>query len=77
MTCPATRDIFSFPIAMLMILSLGIVVSYTRIFVFWMHTYFAEQKRDRNEKLFDLALVFLLCAFCGHGLSLVMFYWPG
>ncbi len=60
----------------LIALCAGVVAWYLRIFVFWMHAYFAEQKRDRNAKLFDLAVIFLLCAFCGYGLSIVMFFWP-
>ncbi len=61
----------------LIILSAGVVISYVRIFVFWMRAYFSEQKRDRNGKLFDLAVIFLMCSFCGYGFSIVMFFWPG
>ncbi len=64
-------------ITILIALSAGIVISYVRIFVFWMQAYFSEQERDRNKKLFDLAIIFLLCAFCGYGFSIVMFFWPG
>jgi diguanylate cyclase (GGDEF)-like protein/PAS domain S-box-containing protein len=64
-------------VATLLVLTLGVVISYLRIFAFWMRCYFGEQKRDRNGKLFDLAMVFLLCAICGYALSILMFFWPG
>ncbi|MGE3182480.1 MAG: ATP-binding protein [Phycisphaerae bacterium] len=60
----------------LLILSAGVVCAYLRIFVFWMRSYFGERTEDRNQKLFDLAAIFLLCAICGYGLSIVMFVWP-
>jgi signal transduction histidine kinase/ActR/RegA family two-component response regulator len=61
----------------IILLTAGVVVLYVRIFVFWMHAYFSEQAHDRNSKLFDLAIIFLLCALCGYGFSIVMFFWPG
>ncbi|MDX2115847.1 MAG: ATP-binding protein [Planctomycetota bacterium] len=64
-------------IAALIILSAGVCTAYLRIFVFWMRCYFAEERRDRNPKLFDLACIFLLCACCGYLMSVVMFFWPG
>ena len=57
-------------------LSTTVVALYLRIFGFWISAYFNEEKRDRNPKLFELALVFLLCATCGYGLSILMFVWP-
>ncbi len=60
----------------LMALSFGVVALYLRIFAFWISAYFDEEKRDRNPKLFDLACIFLLCATCGYGMSLIMFFWP-
>jgi PAS domain S-box-containing protein len=61
----------------LLVLSAGVIVAYLRIFVFWMQSYFSEKPEDRNQKLFDLAAIFLLCAVCGYGMSMVMFAWPG
>jgi signal transduction histidine kinase/CheY-like chemotaxis protein len=61
----------------LLVLTAGVIAAYLRIFLFWMRSYFAEQKRDRNPKLFDLAAIFLWCAVCGYGMSMVMFAWPG
>lgn len=58
-------------------LTMGVVVAYARIFVFWMRCYFAETPADRNKKLYDLGMVFLWCAICGYALSAVMFFWPG
>jgi len=57
-------------------LSLGVVGAYLRIFIFWMRCYFGEEKRDRNPKLWDLALIFLLCAVCGYALNVLIFFWP-
>lgn len=61
----------------LLVLSAGVVAMYLRIFVFWMRCYFGEAERDRNGKLFQLSMVFLLCAMCGYLMSIVMFFWPG
>ncbi len=60
----------------LIVLSASVVALYLRIFVFWINAYFEQEKRDQNQKLLELACVFLLCAICGYGLSLVMFVWP-
>jgi signal transduction histidine kinase len=60
----------------LIVLSASVVGFYLRIFCFWINAYFDEESRDRNTKLLELACVFLLCAICGYGLSLVMFFWP-
>jgi hypothetical protein len=64
-------------IAALLVLTFGVVLAYLRIFQFWMRSYFAERKSDRNAKLFDLACIFLLCAICGYVMSGLMFVWPG
>jgi PAS domain S-box-containing protein len=61
----------------LLILTTGVVLAYLRIFQFWMRSYFAERRADRNSKLFDLACIFLLCAVCGYVMSGLMFFWPG
>ena len=61
----------------ILVLSAGVIASYGKIFIFWMRSYFAEQVRDRNSKLFDLAIMFLLCATCGYAMSMLMFAWPG
>ncbi|MDX2148978.1 MAG: ATP-binding protein [Planctomycetota bacterium] len=60
----------------LLLLTSGIVLAYLRIFAFWMRSYFGEQRKDRNTKLFDLAAIFLLCALCGYAMSLLIFFWP-
>jgi len=49
---------------------------YLRIFVFWMRSYFGEDKRDRNRELFDLAIMFVFCALCGYAMSILSFIWP-
>ncbi|MBI3833107.1 MAG: PAS domain S-box protein [Planctomycetes bacterium] len=63
-------------IIVLLVLTGGVIVWYLRIMVFWMQSYFAEKRSDRNAKLFDLAAIFLMCAICGYGMSMVMFFWP-
>lgn len=60
----------------LIALSAGVVIAYTRIFIFWMKCYFAEEQRDRSSKLWDLALIFLICAVCGYALNILIFFWP-
>lgn len=64
-------------VAALLVLSAGVIAAYLRIFVFWMRSYFSEKAGDRNQKLFDLAAIFLLCATCGYAMSILMFAWPG
>lgn len=61
---------------LLVALNGGIVLAYLRIYVFWCKSYLAEEKRDRNRKLMDLAQVFLWCAVCGYVAGMVMFVWP-
>jgi len=41
-----------------------------------MHSYFGEEKRDRNLKLYELAVMFVFCALCGYGMSILSFIWP-
>ncbi len=60
----------------LIVLSCCTIGLYLRIFFFWMHSYFGEERRDRNQKLFELAIMFLLCAFCGYAMSILSFAWP-
>ncbi len=60
----------------LVILTVTVVLGYLRIFVFWRRAYLDEAPEDRNRKLMQLAYIFLFCAVCGYGMSLVMFVWP-
>ncbi len=60
----------------LVVLSWCTIGLYMRIFVFWMHSYFGEESRDRNQKLFELAIIFLFCALCGYAMSILSFIWP-
>jgi len=64
-------------IVILLTLTATVFLSYVKIFIFWMRSYFSEQSRDRNSKLFDLGAIFLLCSLCGYGMSILMFFWPG
>ncbi len=64
-------------IAALVVLNLIIIVGYLRIFFFWRRSYRSEAPADRNKKMMDLAYIFLWCAVCGYGMSLVIFFWPG
>ncbi|MCC5824399.1 MAG: response regulator [Phycisphaerales bacterium] len=57
-------------------LSVAVIAGYLRIFAFWRKAYRAEQPRDRNHKLMDLAWIFILCAVCGYVSSIVLFVWP-
>ncbi|MEM9413897.1 MAG: EAL domain-containing protein [Planctomycetota bacterium] len=61
----------------LIVLNLGVIVAYLRIYIFWCRSYFAEKRRDRDRKLMDLAQIFLWCAVCGYVASVVIFFWPG
>jgi signal transduction histidine kinase/CheY-like chemotaxis protein len=54
-----------------------VIAGYLRIFRFWRKAFLAEEHRDRNNKLMDLAWIFLLCACCGYVSSMVLFFWPG
>jgi PAS domain S-box-containing protein len=64
-------------IAILLVLTGGVIASYLRIFAFWMRSYFGERAQDRNPKLVQLAGIFLMCAICGYAMSILMFVWPG
>ncbi|MGF1635099.1 MAG: ATP-binding protein [Phycisphaerae bacterium] len=55
----------------------AIVGGYLKMFFFWRRQYRAEKPEDRNTKLMDLAYIFLWCAVCGYGMSLVLLFWPG
>lgn len=63
-------------ISLLIALNFIIVAGYLRIFHFWRGCYHNEEPRDRDGKLMDLAWVFALCATCGYGLSIIIFFWP-
>jgi len=63
-------------IAALITLNVIIMAGYVRIFVFWTKCYLSEKPCDRNRKLMQLAWMFALCAACGYGLSVVIFFWP-
>jgi diguanylate cyclase (GGDEF)-like protein len=63
-------------IIILITLSLTIIAAYVKIYLFWCKSYFAEEPRDRNPRLMDLAQIFLWCAVCGYATSVLMFFWP-
>jgi len=73
-TASGTPDWFW--ITALIVLTLGVIAWYGRIFMFWRQCYYAEAERDRNKKMMQLAQIFLWCAICGYGMSVVMFFWP-
>lgn len=60
----------------LVTLTLGIILAYARIYYFWIKTHREQDSRDRNKKMFELANIFLWCAICGYGFSVVAFAWP-
>jgi diguanylate cyclase (GGDEF)-like protein len=60
----------------LVFLNIGVILAYLRIYVFWTKSYLAEERRDRNNKLMDLAQLFLWCAITGYAAGIVMFVWP-
>ena len=60
----------------LIFLNLGIMIAYLRIYIFWTKSYLAEEKRDRNSKLMDLAQMFLWCSITGYAAGILMFVWP-
>ena len=60
----------------LIFLTVGVMVGYVAIYRFWCECYFAEQARDRNAKLMQLATIFVVCALTGYGMSIVIFFWP-
>ncbi len=57
-------------------LNLIVIAGYLRIFHFWRRCYHEEEVRDRDSKLMNLAWIFALCATCGYGFSIIMFFWP-
>ncbi|MEL6347355.1 MAG: ATP-binding protein [Myxococcota bacterium] len=61
-------------IGVLLTLMIGILASFTRIYVFWRRAPLVEASEDLQK---DLANLFLLCAICGYGLSAILFFWPG
>ncbi|MBU6412048.1 MAG: response regulator [Planctomycetes bacterium] len=61
----------------LIVLTLGVIVGYLRIVGFWFSSHYAIPKQDRNQKLMDLAQIFIWCAICGYAFSIVSFFWPG
>jgi signal transduction histidine kinase/ActR/RegA family two-component response regulator len=63
-------------VVFLIVFNAIIIVGYLRIFSFWRRAYLAEQERDRNKKLMQLAWIFLFCAVCGYVSSIVLFFWP-
>ena len=63
-------------VATLFALTSTVIVGYLRIFFFWRKCYLQEDERDRNRKMMSLAYIFLWCAVCGYGLSLMMYFWP-
>lgn len=58
-------------------LNVLIIAGYLRIFIFWRRAYLQEAREDRNNKLMELAWIFLFCAVCGYISSIVLFFWPG
>ncbi|MDC0934661.1 ATP-binding protein [Pirellulales bacterium] len=63
-------------IAPLILLSGGVVAGYLVIYRFWRRCYLAEEVHDRNDPLMQLAYLFVLCAVCGYGFQVIMFFWP-
>jgi len=63
-------------VGMSLILLGTITAGYLRIFRMWRRAYKAEALEDRNEKLGQLAWIFLFCALCGYVTSAMMFFWP-
>lgn len=57
-------------------LTAGIIVAYLRIYWFWMRTHRAQDPKDRNHKMFELANIFFWCAVCGYVFSILAFAWP-
>lgn len=60
----------------LIVLTSGIISAYARIYWFWMRTHRAQDPRDRNHKMFELANIFFWCAVCGYVFSILAFAWP-
>ncbi|MGN6728205.1 MAG: hybrid sensor histidine kinase/response regulator [Tepidisphaeraceae bacterium] len=60
----------------LLVLNIVVIVGYLKIFSFWRACHLAEKPQDRNNKLMDLARIFLLCATCGYGFFILTLVWP-
>ena len=60
----------------LIVLSAGVVGGYLVIYRFWRRCFLAEEEHDRNTPLMQLAYMFMLCAVCGYGFQMIMFFWP-
>ncbi len=65
-----------FWVLLLVTLTIGVTLGYSRIFMFLRRAYLAELPKDRNHKLMQLSWIFLWCSICGYVLSAVMFVWP-
>ncbi len=63
-------------ISVIIACTVGVIISYLKIYHFWIKCYFGEQKQYRNPKMLQLANIFLFCAITGYALSIVMFFWP-
>jgi len=63
-------------IAAFIAVNLVVIVGYLKIFLFWKRCYHAEAPENRNNKLMDLAHIFLWCAVCGYVLAVMTFVWP-
>ncbi|MFI4882831.1 MAG: hypothetical protein ACIAQU_09640, partial [Phycisphaerales bacterium JB064] len=63
-------------IILLITLTAGVITAYSRIYWFWMRTHRAQDPRDRNHKMFELASIFFWCAVCGYAFSIMAFAWP-
>jgi signal transduction histidine kinase/ActR/RegA family two-component response regulator len=61
----------------LIVLTLGVIAGYLRIVGFWFTSHYSIRKEDRNQKLMDLAQIFIWCAVCGYAFSIISFFWPG
>ncbi len=63
-------------IILLITLTAGIITAYGCIYFFWMKTHRAQEERDQNKKMFELANIFFWCAVCGYVFSIMSFAWP-
>ena len=63
-------------VGILIAVNLAVIFGYLRIFLFWRRSYLAEEVKDRNTKLMDMAYIFLWCAVCGYLMFIVTFFWP-
>ncbi len=63
-------------IVTLIVLNITVLVGYTKIMRTWRACYLAEEERDRDPKLMDLAWIFFFCGISGYGISTVIFFWP-